>query len=401
MKIKKVAIIGTGVQGSMIARRLNDEPEVEQIVCADVNYKAARLLQDELEKVTAKELNAQNAEQVLGATGPADLLVNALPPDLNPILMKAALEGGMHYQDMASGPVKDVGFVESVTRQIDLNDDFKKAGLTALINTGSAPGLVSIVARESADKMDQCERIEIVIYDGIWTNRFIPFWWSPETAFGDMAANAIIYRDGNYHEVPPFNDPVLYELDGLGKRRVVDHEHEEPVTFPMYFPDLKYAGLKYGGPALELAESLYNMGLLSKEPVSINGASVVPFDLICKLTPAAPSDPDSIRDALSDGMAMQEGATLVRVEGKKEGRKIRIDNYINAPGLVECFEKYNTTHEAFVTGQSAFLFSKLFVRGKIDASGVYPPEVLEQDARTFYLQQAANLGITVNETVYH
>ena len=396
MAIRKVAVIGTGVQGSMIVQRLNDDAEVKEIICADANLKAAQLLENKLHKVTSSQVDGHNLDDIIKITQGADLLINALPPDFNPILMKAALKGNMHYQDMASGPVDDVPFIESVTRQLDLDEDFKKAGLTALINTGSAPGLVSVVAREAADKMDLCERIEIIIYDGIWTNRFIPFWWSPETAFGDMAAQAIVYEGGGYQKVPPFNNPVMFDFKGIGKRRVVDHEHEEPVTFPIFFKGLQHASMKYGGPALELSESLYKMGLLDKNPVNLNGSSVVPFDLVCKLTPRAPSSPASIRDALSEGMALEEGATLIRVEGKKDGRSIRIDSYINAPGLVECFEKHETTHEAFLTGQAAFLFSKLFVADEINLPGVYPPEMLGKKARNFYFQKAAELGITVD-----
>jgi hypothetical protein len=71
----------------------------------------------------------------------------------------------------------------------------------------------------------------IAIYDGIWTHRFIPFWWSPETAFEDMAAEPVNFINGKFQVVPPYNDPRIIDFRGLGPRRVVDHEHEEPVTF--------------------------------------------------------------------------------------------------------------------------------------------------------------------------
>jgi saccharopine dehydrogenase-like NADP-dependent oxidoreductase len=178
---------------------------------------------------------------------------------------------------------------------------------------------------------------------------------------------------------------------------MVDHEHEEPVTFGMFFKGLKYANFKYGGRACELAESLYKMGLLSGNPVEVSGSLVVPLDLVCKLTPPAPSDPEAIRDALSQGMELEEGAALVRVQGTKYEKPMRIDSYINAPGLTESFEKYGITHESFITGQSAFLFTKLFVNDKVSQAGVFPPEVLGCETREYYLREAAKLGITVDE----
>jgi saccharopine dehydrogenase-like NADP-dependent oxidoreductase len=120
---------------------------------------------------------------------------------------------------------------------------------------------------------------------------------------------------------------------------------------------------------------------------------------VCKLTPPAPADPESIRQALSEGMSQEEGATLVRVDGTKGGKAVRIDSYVNAPGLTEAFEKHGITHETFLTGQSAFAFSKLFVDGRIRQKGVFPPELLDLATREYYLSDLAALGISVDQIV--
>jgi saccharopine dehydrogenase-like NADP-dependent oxidoreductase len=394
---KRVIVLGTGAQGSTIAMRLDEEPNVSEIICADYNLEAAQRLEQKLKNATAVKVDGSNVNEILEASKGADLIVNGLPPDFNINLMEAALEGKMDYQDMASGPVEDIDFVGAVKRQLSYDDKFKKAGLSALINTGSAPGLVNVLAKNAADKFDEPEHIDVFVYDSIWTNKFIPFWLSPETAFGDMAAQSITYEKGEYKLNKPFNNPEMIDFMGLGPRRMVDHEHEEPVTFGIFFKGLKSANFKYGGKACDLAESLYNMGLLSSKPVEVNGINIVPLDLVCKLTPPAPSDPEAIKDALSQGMALEEGAAMVRVRGIKNGKPLCIDSYINAPGLTESFEKYGITHESFITGQSAFLFTKLFVNNKISEKGVFPPEVLDQDTRRYYLGEAAKLGITVDE----
>ena len=394
---KKVMVLGTGAQGSTIAMRLDEEPNVSRIICADYNLEAAQRLEQKLAKATAVKVDGNNTDEILAASKGVDLIVNGLPPDLNVNLMEAALEGNMNYQDMASGPVEDIDFVGAVKRQLAYDSQFKAAGLSALINTGSAPGLVNVLARNAADKFDELEHIDVFVYDSIWTNKFIPFWWSPETAFGDMAARPVTYENGEYKLGKPFDNPEMIDFIGLGPRRMVDHEHEEPVTFGMFFKGLKSANFKYGGKACDLAESLYNMGLLSSKPVEINGVEVAPLDLVCKLTPPAPSDPEAIKDALSEGMALEEGAAMVRVRGSKNDKPLCIDSYINAPGLTESFEKYGITHESFITGQSAFLFTKLFVNDRISEKGVFPPEVLGIETRDYYLREAARLGITVDE----
>jgi len=50
-----------------------------------------------------------------------------------------------------------------------------------------------------------------------------------------------------------------------------------------------------------------------------------------------------------------------------------------------------------LTGQSAFLFTKLFVNDKLSQTWVFPPEVLDLETRNYYLAEAAKLGITIDE----
>lgn len=397
--MKKIIVLGNGVQGSTVVRRLCEEPNVSEVICADYNLEVSKRLEKMLKKAKAVRVDGSKIEEILSAAKGAGLIVNALPPEFNPVVMEAALQGKMNYQDLASGPVKGVDFVETVKRQLTLDKRFKEVGLSALINAGSAPGITNLLARNAYDKLDTCERIQVLLFESVWTKKFIPFWWSPSTAFGDMAAKPIVFENGKFKRVKPFNDPEMVDFQGLGTRRLVDHEHEEPITFGLTLKGLKYAGLKMGGPAIELSESFYKLGLLGKEAVEVGGVKVVPLDLILKLTPPAPSSPEEIKEAIDEGIEIEEGAAMIRVEGIKDGKQVRYDNYMSAPGLVESFERYQITHEAFLTGQAAFLFAKLFVHDKITNKGVVVPETLGSDIRGFYFQEAAKLGIIAEEVV--
>ncbi len=402
--MKKIMVLGVGAQGSTIAKRLNDEPGVEEIICADYDKKAAEEMENTLPKAKGVVVNARNVDDIIQAAKGCELIVNGLAPDFNMNVMDAALSVGACYQDMASGPVSDMGFVNAVKRVLGRSGEFEKAGLTALVNTGSAPGFANVLTREAVDMLDSCASIEISVYDGIWSKKFIPFWWSPQTAFGDMAAQPITYKDGKFVRSKPFNNPGMEDFLGLGKRKMVDHEHEEPVTMGLLadkvLKGVSYVNFRYGGPGLDLAEYFYKMGLLSDEPVDVKGTKIVPMELISKLTPPAPKYPAEIQEVLDEGMISEEGAFLVRVTGKKDGHDLTIDSYVNAPGLTESFEKAKITHESYMTGQSAFLFTKMFVNNKISTKGVFPPEVLAAEERAFFLKEAAKLDITVDQYLY-
>ena len=397
-------IVGVGAQGSTIAKRMDEHPEVSEIICADYDMEVAEKLSSSLKRSKALQLDAGEVANVIQAAQGCDLVVNGLPLEYNLIIMEAALALNASYVDLA-GPMEKIGFVESY-RQIfsKWHAKFQEKGLTALVGCGSSPGLANIIARESVDKLDTCDHIGIYIYEGVWARRFTPFWWSPEVAFGDMAFKTFRFENGNIISGEPFSRPVMMKFRGIDRQiYMVDHEHDEPVTMGLLadkvLKGVKHVEFKYGGPQVELSESLYKMGLLSKEPVTVNGTEIAPLDLILKLCPPAPKFPDEIRAILDEGLLLEEGAFLVRVEGDKEDQLVTIDCYVNAPGLVEAFEKSGLSHEAYLTGQSAAVFVKMMVDDAFGEKGLFVPEQLPADARQYCFQELANLGITVDEIV--
>jgi saccharopine dehydrogenase-like NADP-dependent oxidoreductase len=383
---------------------MDEHPGVSNIICADYDIQAAEKLSSGLKKATALGLDARNLDNIIRAAEGCDLMVNGLPLQYNLVIMEAALSVNASYIDMA-GPMEDIGFVESYKLIFSQwHERFKEKNLTALIGCGSSPGLANIVARESVDEMDSCDHIGIYIYEGVWAKRYTPFWWSPEVAFGDMAYNTFRFEDGKIIEDAPFSRPVMMQFSGIDKEiRMVDHEHDEPVTMGLLadkvLKSVKNVEFKYGGPHVELSEALYQLGLLSKEPVNVNGTDIVPMDLVIKLCPPAPKFPDEIKNILDEGLVMEEGAFLVRVDGHKGGKPIRIDCNISAPGLVEAFEKSNLSHEAYLTGQCAAVFVGMMVDDAFVGEGLFVPEQLPADSRRYCFQKLAKLGITVEKII--
>jgi saccharopine dehydrogenase-like NADP-dependent oxidoreductase len=51
--MRKIMVMGAGAQGSTIARRMQAEPSVEEIVCADYDTRAAQELEKSLSKAKA------------------------------------------------------------------------------------------------------------------------------------------------------------------------------------------------------------------------------------------------------------------------------------------------------------------------------------------------------------
>jgi len=401
--MRKIMIMGVGAQGSTIAKRMQEESTVEEIVCADYDMRAAEELEKSLSKAKAVKVDAREVANIAAAAKGCELIVNGLPPDFNMRVMDAALEAGASYLDMASCADENDDWINGVRIQLARDEAFKNAGLTALINCGSAPGIANVVTREACELLDSVDTIDINVYEGVWTTRFIPFWWSPDTAFQDMADEPVVYENGKFKKVPPFNRPEWVDFRGLGKRLMCDHHHEETATMGLladrYLKGAQNIYFRYGGPGCDLAKRFWEMGLLSSEPVEVDGVDVVPMRLISKLTPPAPKYKKEIEEVINAGIEVEEGVFLVRVDGIKDGEKLRIDSYVNAPGLRESFKREGISHEAYLTGQCAWLFTKMLIKGEVSQKGVFPPEVLEADARAYFLKEAAKLDLTVDQYI--
>ena len=403
--MKKLLLLGAGAQGSTVAKRMNEEPNVSVIICADYDETAVKEMERTLEKATAVKLDATRVENIVKAARDVDLLVNALPITLAPNALEAALEAGVSYQDFAAAEFEGLAFDKGIELLLtEWSDKFEAKGLSALMSTGSAPGLANIITRETVEQIDACDTIQIHVYEGVWAKRFLPFWWSPEVALGDMSCPAYCCEDGRIKETEPFSGAMWMNFRGIDRKiRTVEHAHDEPVTMGLladrYLKGAKNIYFKYGGFGVEFAEPLYRMGLLSLEPVEVKGVPIVPMDLALALTPPAPKYPDEIKAILEEGLECEEGAFLIRVEGEKDGRPIRIDNYVNAPGVFAAFEKAGLTAETYLTGQCGALFTKMFVNDKIHQKGLFPPEVFDDAQRAYYLNAASELDITVDRIV--
>ena len=99
--MKKVVVIGTGAQGTTVAKRLNEEPLVGEIICADYNKDAVDELAASLSKAKGVQCDAYDVNSIIDIAQGADLIVNALPLQFGKNVLDAALAVKANYQDFA------------------------------------------------------------------------------------------------------------------------------------------------------------------------------------------------------------------------------------------------------------------------------------------------------------
>ena len=108
------------------------------------------------------QLDVRDKVALVRALADVDLVINGLIPEVNLDVMAACLETGTHYLDMAAAGPRDVVGTADVDEELALHDEFKKAGLTALVFFGIDPGASDVFARVLYDQFDTVERLMVL-----------------------------------------------------------------------------------------------------------------------------------------------------------------------------------------------------------------------------------------------
>ena len=400
--MKVLVVGGYGAQGSVICTYLARSRDVSEIVCAGRNLAKAKGLVERVksDKVSPKKLDATKQDELTSAAKGMDLVVNATVPKYNLMLMDAVLKGGAHYQDLASGPT-ETPMDKFVSQQIERNPKFKDAGLTALINTGSSPGVTNVLARHAADKLDRVDEIKIRYTGFMETKEFISI-WSPETAWADMAEEPFLFENGKLKRVPPFSGEEVYAFpEPYGHQKVVHHHHEEVVTLPKFIgKGLKYVDFKMGDPDMPIAKAIWEIGLLGKSPINVRGMKVAPRDVFVSAIPP-PLTMEEVEQKIKEGILVDASECgVVEISGEKAGAKIRYKYEWPTLSVREANKIIpGVTQESYCTGVPAAIFAWMLGKGEIKTTGVIAPERLEMKARNTVFSKLMEMKLPAYEKV--
>ena len=407
MKKKTILILGVGAQGSTVAKRMNEEPIVEKIICADYDEKAVNALVKELDKAVGAKVDAFDKASILAAAQGVDLIVNGLPMKCAKNVLEVALEIGANYQDFNATDSLHTDWIESIKILYnEFGPKFEAIGKIAVIATGSAPGLICAASRKAVQYLDTCDTINNLVFEGVEAKRFLPFWWSPITALTDMEETAYAVKDGELVHTTPFSLPVkrFYDYMDLGYEVTMsEHCHDEPVHYwfnrEKYFKGVKNVNFKYGGSGVEFAKPLYRAGLLSRKPELYNGVEIIPFDWVLSHIPPAPKYKEEIQEILDEGLVSDTGCMVIEAYGKKGNKDVMVEIHVFAPGLEESFKCSGLTAEMYLTGQGGSLFTKMLVNDVFDQQGLISSDMLTDDQIDYYFSSAKEFGIELQESI--
>jgi len=389
----RICVIGAGAQGSVIAKILAEDPEIDKVVLADINTQLLQRVAKKIDssKLLTERVDAGNSDDLAKVLKGADVVVNATLPDYNLPIFHSALKHGANYIDFA----EDWPLREKFLEQLGTSDKWKKAGLTAVKHQGITPGVTNVLARYAADRLDKVEEIRIrtAWRDPSEEKKMIPVWspgWSVEIALLEWTADPIVYENGEYKTYPPFSGFETHTFpEPLGSAAVCWVEHEEIVTLPNFIgKGLKYVDIKMSPDII--AGILINLGLAGTEPIEVKGVKVRPLDVLLKLTKPAIEKTEERNKAFENQAAELHSCLAVQVKGEKAGQKVEEYVYlkISESDVREWLRRYGTTN-GWVPIPAATT-AKMLAKGEIQAKGVIAPECLEPEP---FLRKLSEMGM--------
>jgi saccharopine dehydrogenase-like NADP-dependent oxidoreductase len=398
----KVVIIGAGEQGYVLTWRLVQHPAVSEIVVADSEESRASDVAARVGagKTVARKVDARDVEKVASLAAGAALIINAVIPECDEALMRAALKAKAHYQDMATrtdGGTIDDGF----QMQMGMDDAFRAVGTTALIHTGMTPGVTNTLAAIGYEELDHCE--EVRIKGGGLFKSDVPIQvWSQETYYIDSQTPTLYFDEGEFRRAAPFAGWEEFDFpEPVGRRPVTLHEHEECATLPRFLPKLGEKGLRHvdfklGGSeeGLKRAKTVIDMGLASPVPISVRGVSIRPIDvLVAVLPPTTPRE--EIARMAREGRIVDEGVYVVDLH-RRAGEPPAESFYVFPPNIQWVNERLpGANRVSYGTSVPAAIYAGYLLDGRIQQRGVLPCEGLSRDVRLAYVEDLKDAGLRI------
>jgi saccharopine dehydrogenase (NAD+, L-lysine-forming) len=250
--------------------------------------------------------------------------------------MAACLRAGCHYMDLG-------GLYWMTELQLELDRQFEREGLLALLGMGSAPGKTNLMGRMAADALGG----NVDAMDASAAGRdldppdgfSIPY--ALQTLLDELTMKPVVLRDGSPVEIEPMSDGGTVDFgEPIGEAETIHTIHSEMRTFGPSF-GCRQAGFRLGLKP-ELLETLRELTKAPEDEVEHKAKEALP--------PSASTVSVHLVEASADGHA-------VRVRA-----------------VTEPMEDWGIGGGVVSTATPVSAAVRLLARGEISDRGVMPPE---------------------------
>jgi lysine 6-dehydrogenase len=349
----KAAVLGAGgTIAPAIVRDLAASDEVEELLLLDLDEARAQHVASLHggSKARAARTDARAPASDPGSLARAlegwDVLVNSASYRVNLDAMAACLHAGSHYLDLG-------GLYWMTSLQLDLDLQFRRQGLLALLGIGSAPGKTNLMAKVAADALHpgdaatdgRAPPIDSVHVSAAGRDLDPPPGFSVpyalQTLLDELTMKPVVLRDGHPEEIEPLGDGGDVDFgEPIGTGRTIHTIHSELRTF---------------GDSFGCREASFRLCLSPELEAELRA-----------LTRASAAE---VRRRAAEAKSPSARTVSVHlIEASTAGREARVR------AVTEPMEEWGLGGGIVSTAAPAAAAVRLLARGTIDARGALPPE---------------------------
>jgi lysine 6-dehydrogenase len=331
-----VAVLGAGgTIAPAIVRDLAESEEVAALELLDRDHERPLAVAAAHGLGKARVRVADATDGLAGAIQGCDVLVNCASYRVNLAAMRAALAVGAHYLDLG-------GLYWMTGRQLELNNEFERAGRLALLGIGSSPGKTNVMAMRAARELDTVDALHVSAAGRDLDPPPGPsFPYALQTLVDELTMQPVVLLDGEVLQLEPMSSGGEVDFgEPVGRGETIHTLHSELRTFPESF------GCREASFRLSLAP-----GLLER---------------LRELAEAPPEVFERAARQARPPSAKTISCHLVEASGG--GRHVRV-SAVTSPA-----EEWGLGGGVVSTGAPAAAAVRLLARGRIEAVGALAPE---------------------------
>ena len=358
--MSKIIVLGAGMVGSAMAIDLSKK---HSVTVADMNETRLKQLKSKCDVLSVMPLDVCNAEQLQSALSSFDLAICAVPGFLGFQTLKHIIEAGKNVVDISFFP----------ENALELDALAKEKGVTAVVDCGVAPGMGNIILGYHNQTMSITD-FECLV-GGLPKVKKWPFCYkapfSPVDVIEEYTRPARYVENGNIITRDALTDCEYIEFEKAGTLESFNSDGLRSILFTMpHIKNMKEKTLRYPGH-VEYIKVLKESGFFSKNKININGTDISPLDMTSKIL----FNEWKLGETEAEMTIMRISITGKNTKGQTE--KIVYNLYD------EYCPDTQTSSMARTTGYTATAVASLILEGGLTAKGVFPPELLENNAKCF------------------
>ena len=353
----RIAVLGAGLVGSVIARDLATGHEVTAV---DLSEEALARLRDE--GVATQRLDLRDRAVLHDFAKGFDVVVCAVPSRFGYATLETLIDAGCRIADIAFTP-------ENV---LALHERARARGATLLTDIGVAPGISNLLLGHHDAHMRV--RSFLCHVGGNPRDPQPPFRYratfAPSDVIEEYTRPARIKRDGAIIERPALAEREMVRFEGFGEFEAFLTDGLRSILETMaHVPDLVEKTLRWPGH-VDIVHAMREAGFFSRERITLANGEVIPLELAVALL----GEEWRLREGEQDMLLMR-----VIVEGEQDGGPLR-----HEWTLSDVFDaEHGFTAMSRTTGFTCAAAANLLAEGYWHEKGVFPAEIVGRNDVAF------------------